>query len=296
MCARLTVKPSRSRDRSVHIRFETKTKQLQSTASNVVAELRVYKKFLPMRAIARMMVAGCYSSDVIVGLQAASGEVVSRLVLSARDLATSSWVPFHNLSGVYNGWVLTQSEQEMILKIAILSGSCNSTRVVLNAFAGPFAEHHSPVLLLYSNDSTNDVQARNVDSSSPNRLNDHRLARDVAPGACRLQFHHVSAWERVDRYIKTPSSQQVNLSDYFHDIVEPSQYSISYCAGTCDSAPDVGTRTWVLFSEHQRDPSTVPPLCCVPERYTSLTVLVQRDDTTFLETLLNFAAKSCHCV
>ena len=196
------MQPSRSRDRiSVHIRFETK--QLQSTANNVVAELRVYKNSLPMRAIARMMVAGCYSSDVIVGLQVASGEVVSRLVLSARDLATSSWVPFHNLSGLYNGWVQNQSEQEMILKIAILSGSCNSNRVVLNAFASPFAEHHSPVLLLYSNDSTNDLQARNVDSSSPNRLaaaNDHRLARDVAPGACRLQFHHVSAWERVDRY------------------------------------------------------------------------------------------------
>lgn len=184
---------------SVHIRFQTT--QLQSTAKRVVAELRVYKKSIPSRAIARMRVDGCNSSDVIVGLKAVSGEVISRLALSARDLAASIWVPFRNLNEEYVNWALNKSEQEMFFKMTILSRSCNSADAVLNAFARRSSEEdHFPVLLLFSNDSTTVLQARNVNSRGPQRLavaNDGLavLRRDAArasQGACRLQYHHVS--------------------------------------------------------------------------------------------------------
>ena len=293
---------------AVRIRFAAT--RLRSYGSKVEAELRVYKKPLSAQAIAALRGVGCNVSDVTVNLYTNLG--VFQSVITGTDLKEESWVPFRNLSQVYSIWMqkMSQSEQEaegLSFKMEVM-GACNSTDAVLSAFAGS-GDDHSPVLLLFSNDSTNDFQGRfRVSRITANYKSEVRRLARTSQSACQVHYHQVSDAGSAHYSDQIHSGDtdlitilfphmQINLSDYLSDIIEPLEYSLSYCAGTCDSEPSpVGTRAWIISSEHQKDPAAVPPLRCVPERYGSLTVLRSDNNTVLLDTLLNFEVKSCHCV
>ena len=290
---------------AVRIRFAAT--RLRSYGSEVEAELRVYKKPLSAQAIASLRGVGCNISDVTVHLHTYLGGFQS--VISGTDLKEESWVPFRNLSQVYRSWTqkMSQSEQEteeLSFKMEVL-GACNRIDAVLSAFAGS-GDDHSPVLLLFSNDSTNDFQGRfRVSRITANYKSEVRRLARTSQSACQVHYHQVSSAHYSDQIHSGDTylvnflfpHMQINLSDYLSDIIEPLEYSLSYCAGACDSEPPpVGTRAWIISSEHQKDPAAVPPLRCVPERYRSLTVLRSDNNTVLLDTLLNFEVKSCHCV
>ena len=262
----------------------------------------MYKKPLSAQAIASLRGVGCNISDVTVHLHTNLG--VTQTIISGTDLKEESWVPFRNLSHVYGSWTqkMSQSEQErneeLSFKMEVL-GACNSTDAVLSAFAGS-GDDHSPVLLLYLNDSTNDFQERfRVSRRAANYKSKVQRYAFTSQGACEVHYHQVNT-----QVLSLPNNMvnylfphmQVNLSSYLSDIIEPTEYSLSYCAGACDSEPPpIGTRAWIISSEHQKDPAAVPPLRCVPERYRSLTVLRSDNNTVLLDTLLNFDVESCYC-
>ena len=98
---------------------------------------------------------------------------------------------------------------------------------------------------------------------------------------------------------------QVSFADLGWDeyVISPETFDINYCSGSCNfpqishSIYNTTKQSYIQSIGAYYNPEHVPQPCCVPHKYSSVTVLYfeQTSDTPVVQKWENIAATSCGC-